>query len=525
MIHRKGIYVLTKLVRRIGRTYDKYRLVIGIVLGVGAVAAGSEVLHYTSTDDFCGICHVHPQATYSWKRSTHYKNKSGVIVHCYECHLPPGGAAFLYEKSRLGIRDAFSTVFRDHETIDWDEKSTVEHAVTHTFDSACLRCHADLYSLDLSPKGVQAHEYYMKMSDSVRCINCHITVGHFHAEPVEEVDLLAQEKIEIPVYHSPTGEFADYTETIPGSEVAFNMKAVAGGEFDMGSPAGESCREIDEGIPRRVRVSPFWMGEIEVSWREYEIFYERTATRGKDDPAPASAAPEETAAVVAAVVDVEVDAISGPTPPYGAPDRGWGRGLRPAITMTHHAAMVYCEWLSRETGHTYRLPTEAEWEYSCRAGTGGPYFFEGDPGKLTGRSWKNRLFGTDDGVIGSFAYYDRSSKNKTGLPYVNEPNPWGLYNMTGNVREFCLDRYDPGAYALIKGDPAVDPRGPETGKEHVIRGGSYASDPADLRSAARDHTMHDRWLLTDPQSPKSVWWYSDAKDVGFRIVREYGGEE
>ena len=70
-------------------------------------------------------------------------------------------------------------------------------------------------------------------------------------------------------------------------------------------------------------------------------------------------------------------------------------------------------------------------------------------------------------------------------------------------------------------DGATDPRGPESGKEHVVRGGSYRSDAADLRCAARDHTREEDWLLTDPQSPKSIWWYSDCTDVGFRVVREY----
>jgi formylglycine-generating enzyme required for sulfatase activity len=93
--------------------------------------------------------------------------------------------------------------------------------------------------------------------------------------------------------------------------------------------------------------------------------------------------------------------------------------------------------------------------------------------------------------------------------------------MLGNVREFCLDWYDPEAYAHLPDSEVLDPRGPASGQEHVIRGGSYRSDAADLRCAARDHTRHDEWLLTDPQSPKSIWWYSDCTDVGFRVVREY----
>ena len=97
--------------------------------------------------------------------------------------------------------------------------------------------------------------------------------------------------------------------------------------------------------------------------------------------------------------------------------------------------------------------------------------------------------------------------------------------MLGNVKEFCLDWYTPDAYNMYPEDGLIiNPAGPESGTEHVVRGGSYKSDPADIRSAARDRTYHDKWLLTDPQSPKSIWWYSDSKDVGFRIVREVESE-
>jgi formylglycine-generating enzyme len=91
--------------------------------------------------------------------------------------------------------------------------------------------------------------------------------------------------------------------------------------------------------------------------------------------------------------------------------------------------------------------------------------------------------------------------------------------MSGNVAEFCLDYYSADAY---KNDSTslVNPRGPERGPEHVIRGGSFKSDAADVRSAARDLTKTKAWLVTDPQLPKSIWWYSDVIDVGFRVVLE-----
>ena len=203
--------------------YDKYKFFIGIGIGFLMVYVGNEVIHYTSTDDFCYLCHVHPKATYSWKKSTHYKNESGVVVHCIECHLPPEGLHYFAEKSRLGIKDVYGTIFKNTSIIDWETKSFIEHAVTHTFDSSCIRCHEDLYSLGLSPKGVQAHEYYVKSSDKIRCINCHITVGHFHEEPVEEVDLLGEKEFKLPIYPPDMGEFANYTEVISDTDVTFNM--------------------------------------------------------------------------------------------------------------------------------------------------------------------------------------------------------------------------------------------------------------------------------------------------------------
>lgn len=490
--------------------------VLGIAMGFVIVFASRAGLDYTGTNDFCDACHIHPHVVYSWKKSTHFKNKSGVVVNCVECHLPPGGFAYLKEKTRLGVRDVYGMYFKDKESFDWDSKSMLEHAVTYTYDSSCLNCHSDLYSLGLSPKGVEAHEYYMKNTGKLRCINCHITVGHYHEEPVEEVDYLAKVTIEIPSYPPDTGEFAHYTEELLDTGVTFNMIAVPGGTFMMGGADKDKYRGEDEGTgPVEVTLSPFWMGEIEVSWREYDVFYAMTSDRGKDENAGGDTV-TETASYE---TPDAVDAVTGPTPPYGSPDQGWGKGLRPAITMTHHAAMKYCEWLSQVTGKKYRLPTEAEWEYACRAGTTGPYFFEGAPGDLTHRSLKNRLFGVDTSEIDQYVWYEGTSKNKTQLPYVNKPNPWGFYNMLGNVAEFCLDWYSPEAYLNYRGK-TTDPRGPSSGKERVVRGGSYTSDPAELRTAARGHTLHDRWLMTDPQSPKSIWWYSDTKEVGFRVVRE-----
>jgi len=219
------------------------------------------------------------------------------------------------------------------------------------------------------------------------------------------------------------------------------------------------------------------------------------------------------------------DVVTGPTPAYGNPDQGWGKGQRPAITMTFYAAQKYCDWLSKITGKKYRLPTEAEWEYAARGNTSSCYFFAGDPKKYSAKRMWNRFFGVDTAVINSYVVYSQNSQNKTQLPTFVKPNPFGLINMLGNVKEFCSDYYSARSYAAFGEDSIiVNPIGPASGTARVIRGGSFRSDAAQVRIADRDSTQHDLWMLTDPQMPKSLWWYSDNNEVGFRVVCEFNKE-
>ncbi len=463
------------------------KLFIGIVVGVVGTIGAREAVEYTSTDTFCEACHVHPHSTESWKLSAHYKNPSGTITHCVDCHLPPGGVAYLYYKTKFGVRDTFVKFFGDVESIDWEEKSKLDHALTHTFESGCLKCHHDLFPPELSERGVTNHKQYEKDPAAKPCISCHLHTGHFHEG--DQFGRQAEPEQEVFVESASVEKFDNYTERIPGTDVEFEMVAIPGGTFLMGSPESEVNRRADEGPVRPVKLSPYWIGKTEVTWDEYEAFYAATKSEGRSSDTEAMK---------------KVDAVTGPTPPWGNPGQGWGRGKRPAITMSHHSAMTYCDWLSRVTGKTYRLPTEAEWEYACRGGTKGPYFF--DPAELSTKR---------------YAFYNENSDEKTHTPSEAVPNPFGLLNMAGNVCEFCLDWYDEKTYAgYPESPPIVDPRGPKTGEEHVIRGGSFLTGLSELRSAARDYTRHDDWVRTDPQIPKSIWWYSDSIDVGFRVVCE-----
>lgn len=489
-----------------------YRWLYFFALGIMSVLSIDWFLEKTSTNQFCEYCHVHPQAAQSWRLSTHFDNKSGVIVNCVDCHLPPSGFAYLQAKTVTGLRDVYGLLFKNAEEFNWELKSSREVAAKHVYKSACLYCHQNLFPRTLSKKGEDAHLYYDQKADMLLCINCHLEVGHYHEKKPEAMEVLTVTK-QKPIYLHPAkaDSFLNFTESIPGTTVDFEMIAIPSGTFIMGSPESESFRKPDEGPQRTVNVRSFWMGRREVSWEEYDAFYKETGgeARGRN-----------LASVQKA--DARVDAITGPTPAYGNPDQGWGKGQRPAITMTHFAARRYCEWLSQKTKKTYRLPTEAEWEYACRANQPGVYFFEGTPGQFSEFPLLNRMFGADTATINSHVIYIGNSFGKTYPSTQVKANPFGLLNTLGNVKEFCLDYYNPKTFSTYPENEIIDnPRGPSSGEEFVVRGGSFKSDASLTRITARDHTDHKAWLVTDPQMPKSRWWYSDCNDVGFRVVCEY----
>jgi formylglycine-generating enzyme required for sulfatase activity len=283
------------------------------------------------------------------------------------------------------------------------------------------------------------------------------------------------------------------TNTIPGTRVTYVMVPIPGGEFLMGSPETESHRKPDEGPQHKVKISPFWMGQCEVTWNEYELFMypdmeRRTRALNQTDSA----------------ADKLADAVTHPSQPYVEMTFGMGKEGYPAIAMTQHAANKYCQWLSAKTGEFYRLPTEAEWEYACRAGTTTAYFFGDDPAKLK-----------------DYAWFEDTSDFKYQKVGKKKPNPWGLYDLYGNVVEYVLDQYGPQYYQQCAGaDGAViDPWNKATQPyPHSVRGGSWDDMAEMCRSAARRGSTR-AWKATDPQLPKSIWYFSDAQWVGFRIVR------
>ncbi len=485
----------------------------GVVGGVLVTVALNYAWVNSSKDEACMACHVHPHAEDSWRLSTHYNNPSGTKTACVECHLPPPGSMkYFGAKVKTGGKDVWSYLFKNKEKIDWESKKELEYARRIVYNESCVECHHQLFPEGITDDGVTAHLYYEDNAEKLglNCIDCHLDAGHYNPNYTHaRMTGLPQQRStgEIFAEAAAVASFENFTEKIPGTGVSFEMKAVPGGTFTMGSPEKEPFRGDNEGPQKTVAVSRFFMAETEVTWDMYWAFYAETMSEGR-------IAPE---VIFAHNSNPEVDAISGPTPPFGNPEQGWGAGLRPAITMTHYAAEIFCQWLSKKTGKTYRLPTEAEWEYAARGGTETPYFFEGSPKKYSSHGFLRGIFRADTTVINTYAVYELNSRNRTQEPVRVKPNPFGLKNMLGNVWEYTSDWYSADAYAQIP-DGVVDPHGPASGTERVVRGGTYADDASGIRSAVRAPTQHDRWLRTDPQQPKSIWWYSDIKAIGFRVV-------
>ncbi|HOX82051.1 MAG TPA: SUMF1/EgtB/PvdO family nonheme iron enzyme [Chryseolinea sp.] len=267
-----------------------------------------------------------------------------------------------------------------------------------------------------------------------------------------------------------------YDQTIPGSSVKFRMVSIPPGEFIMGSAPFEKGRDDDEGPQRNVVISAFWIAEHEVTFAEWDAFF-----KNMDVP--------QTKVIA-------VDAVSRPTAQYI--DLTWGMGRdpkNPTNSMSQAAGIMYCKWLYNTTGIFYRLPTEAEWEYACRAGGT-----------------------TDPENLKDYGYYKENSAAKFHKVAQLKPNAWGLYDMLGNLSEWTLDQYDANVFQKLADKTknpttSIGPRYPR-----VTRGGSYLDEAKELRCANRISSTTD-WNKRDPQIPKSRWWLTDGMGIGFRIVR------
>ena len=223
----------------------------------------------------------------------------------------------------------------------------------------------------------------------------------------------------------------DTTETIPGTAVTFEMVFIP--EHNV------------------------WIGKTEVTWDEFEVYY-----MGPEEEEEEEEVEEE---------EQEVDAECRPTKfyeLYETRDRGWGRGKMPAIGFSRLAGEKYCEWLSKLTGKSYRLPTEAEWETAC---------------------------GKHPGSLADHAWFKGNSEEKTHLTAQKKPNDRGIHDMLGNAMEYCAG-----------------------GEKQVLRGGSWKDPAGGVTRTARQFVI-PAWNARDPQIPQSPWWLTDGQFTGFRVAR------
>ena len=237
----------------------KYKGFILFLTGIFFVLVFNWGLDYSSTNEFCEGCHIHPQASQSWRMGNHFDNKSGVVVNCVDCHLPPGGTAYLMAKTSTGLRDVLGMIFEDTEKINWEMKSTREVASEHVYKASCIQCHQNLFPITLSKKGSEAHLYYDQKSDILRCINCHLETGHFHLQKSIPEDMFFTDDKSKELYQHPAvlDTFENFKEMIPGTPADFEMIVIPGGEFIIGSPESEAYREGDEGPQKKIRIDPF----------------------------------------------------------------------------------------------------------------------------------------------------------------------------------------------------------------------------------------------------------------------------
>jgi len=276
-------------------------------------------------------------------------------------------------------------------------------------------------------------------------------------------------------------------QPVPGTEVVLALSFVPPGSFLLGSAADEVGRNDDEGPARRVRLQGFWMTVHEITHTQFSPF------RFVQFDAP-----------VAALDDLpfDIDAVTRPSPPYEDPSHGMQKDDHPVTGMTRLSALYYARWLSNKTGRLFRLPTEAEWEYACRAGTEGAFGF-----------------GSDDDSTDEYAWFEANSSGSYHPVGSKAPNAWGLHDMHGNVAEWVIDGYDADAYTSLPDDDVPDSPllGPAGKGRGVVRGGAFDDEPARMRCAERLPEAV-AWKARDPQMPKSQWWNTDSPHVGFRLV-------
>jgi len=279
------------------------------------------------------------------------------------------------------------------------------------------------------------------------------------------------------------GKMQGYVDEL-GTGAKLEMVAIPRGSF--------TWRGEQEDDVMQVELSSFWMAKLEIDWPLYRPFMEPEINRRKDGHIEFVEQAQH-----------DIDFIARPTAMYHPITHAMPWGEHPATGMTQHAANKFCQWLSMKTGHFYRLPTEAEWEYACRGGKDEDY------------AWGKQ----SDKAI-SYAWYGGSYRTDYQVPGQKLPNGYGLHDMHGNMLEWTIDQYVPNRRAYFGSkfvkDPWIKSLAPYP---HVTKGGHWRSKHwSDLAASAR-HPSQPKWKQMDCQDPKSFWYFTDAPFIGFRVVR------
>ncbi len=232
---------------------------------------------------------------------------------------------------------------------------------------------------------------------------------------------------------------ASFTQAIPGTAQSIELVAVH--------------------PPATSGLAPFCVSRCEVTWDVYDIFTYRLDEAGGEVPPG-------------------VDAVTRPSKPYIAMDRGFGNKGYPAISMSCHGAQTFCQWLSAKTGRVFRLPTEQEWRWLCE---------QSDIDALN---------------LSEHAWHAGNADHTTHPAGSKAADSNGLHDLLGNASEWCIAA-DGGCVTL---------------------GGNYQTQAGDMTCDWRAEPS-PAWNASDPQFPKSVWWLADGGFVGFRVVCEVDADK
>jgi formylglycine-generating enzyme required for sulfatase activity len=235
------------------------------------------------------------------------------------------------------------------------------------------------------------------------------------------------------------------------------MILIPAGEFLMGDNQGDS----DEKPVHKVQISVFWMDRREITQAAYEALTQKNPSKFKSPDKPVEQVDWYHAALYCNL-----------------------RSLKEGLKPCYDPQTLACDFQA----NGYRLPTEAEWEYACRAGTQSRYYFGDDPGQLRNHAW-----------------FKGNASQTTHPPGQKNPNPWGLYDMLGNVAEWCQDIYDETYYQKAG---QKNPTGPATGDKRVLRGGSWRTGEDGCRVSARNS-----------ESPRFADACFGSDGYGFRCAR------